>query len=333
MPHTALAAPINMLVRVLDNRGLDGRDIVRRAGFDPALLSEPGARYPERLYPALWKLVVEETGDPCIGLALIQHLHASHLHALGYAWLASDSLKDALERLCRYSHVLTERDEFVLSEEHEGYRLRSIIPPGAKPIADQDSDTFMAGVVQLARFSYGDEFSPLRVEFEHPKPDCWNLFFEFFRCPVEFGCARDILWFGKKELEEKLSTGNAELAHANDAIVKRYLARLDKSQVASRVREKLIDQLSSGHATQTSVASALSMSTRALQRRLKEEGTSYKQLLDDVRKDLAVEYLSQPHTPIKEVTFMLGFSEISNFSRAFKRWTGQAPSSFQAAQR
>ena len=330
MPHTALAAPINMLVRVLDNRGLDGRDIVRRAGFDPGLLDQPGARYPEKSYPGLWKLAVEETGDPCIGLALIQHLHASHLHALGYAWLASGTLKDALERLCRYSHVLTERDEIVLTEEREGYRLTSVIPPGATPVAAQDSDTFMAGVVQLARFSYGDEFGPLRVEFEHDRPPCWNLFFEFFRCPVEFDCRRDSLLFGKAELEQRLSTGNAELAHANDAIIKRYLARLDQSRVASQVREKLIDQLSSGHATQESVARSLNISTRALQRRLREEDTSYKRLLDEVRRDLAAEYLSQPDMPIKEVAFMLGFSEISNFSRAFKRWTGQSPSAFQA---
>ena len=142
MIYTTLAAPLNMLVKTLELRGIDGEQVLRRAGFDPSLLGQPGARYPDRNYPRLWKLVLEVTGDPCIGLSLVRHLHVGHLHALGYAWLASDSLKDALERLCRYAHLLSSRDELLLSEGFEGYCLAPGKPAGSEvPPSVLDSDT------------------------------------------------------------------------------------------------------------------------------------------------------------------------------------------------
>jgi len=332
MIYTVLAAPLNMLVKALEQRSIDGHDLLRRAGFDPSLLEQPGARYSEVNYPRLWELVLEATGDPCIGLAVIRHLHVGHLHALGYAWLASDSLKDALERLCRYAHVLSNRDELILKEGADDYRLIPRPPTGNEiPPSNPDSDVFVAGVVQLCRLSYGDDFSPLRVEIAHEKPPCWHLFFEYFRCPVEFGSAQDSIIFDRESLERRLPTGNAELAHANDAVIKRYIALMDKSHVANRVREKLLDHLPSGHANQNWTARALNVSTRSLQRQLREEGTSYKWILDEVRQELARQYMKEPNMPIKEVTFMLGFSEVSNFTRAFKRWTGQTPATYQAA--
>ena len=97
-----------------------------------------------------------------------------------------------------------------------------------------------------------------------------------------------------------------------------------------QVRVRLTEQLSSGHATQDSVADALHMSLRTLQRRLNNEGTSYRGLLDETRRELAAHYMAESHRPINEITYLLGFSEPSNFSRAFRRWTGKSPSAYRA---
>ena len=140
---------------------------------------------------------------------------------------------------------------------------------------------------------------------------------------MEFDCDKDCIIFDRESWRKRLPTGNAELAHTNDLVIKRYIAQMDRTHLANRVREKLLDHLPSGHANQDWTARALNMSTRSLQRQLREEGTSYKWILDEVRQELARQYMQDPKMPIKEVTFMLGFSEVSNFTRAFKRWTGQ----------
>ena len=127
-----------------------------------------------------------------------------------------------------------------------------------------------------------------------------------------------------------MPTGNVELAHANDKIVKDYLSHLDRTHVAMQVKSKIVDLLSSGMVTEQDMASALNLSLRSLQRKLREENTSYKEILEETRRDLANKYIQNSRLTISEISFLLGFSEISNFSRAFKRWNGRPPSEFRA---
>jgi AraC-like DNA-binding protein len=110
---------------------------------------------------------------------------------------------------------------------------------------------------------------------------------------------------------------------------KEYLARFERGSIKLQVEARLVEQLSSGHATQESIAKALNLSPRTLQRKLKEEGTTYKQLLDTTRRELAAQYVKESHLSVNEITFLLGFSEPANFSRAFKRWTGVSPSQYR----
>jgi len=126
-----------------------------------------------------------------------------------------------------------------------------------------------------------------------------------------------------------LPTGNADMLRASDKIITDYLAHLRRNDIAVQVKSKLIESLSAGQPTQESIATALNMSTRNLQRRLHLEGTSFKMLLDEIRKDLSQQYIKNSNLSINEITFMLGFSEPANFTRAFKRWTGHSPSEYR----
>jgi AraC-like DNA-binding protein len=112
---------------------------------------------------------------------------------------------------------------------------------------------------------------------------------------------------------------------------KNYLANLDRSQVAMQIKSKLIDALPSGPVTEQDMAKALNMSLRSLQRKLKEEDTSFKKILEETRKELSAQYIKNSRLSLGEITFLLGFSEPANFSRAFKRWTGVAPSDYSAS--
>ena len=126
--------------------------------------------------------------------------------------------------------------------------------------------------------------------------------------------------------ETPLPAANRELALANDAILHAYVTELDCSGIVSRVKALIIDHLPSGAPSAETVAKDAYMSARTLQRKLADAGTSYSDVLESVRRELAEQYLADPARSLSEISFLLGFSELSAFSRAFRRWRGQAPS-------
>jgi AraC-like DNA-binding protein len=238
-----------------------------------------------------------------------------------------------MERLVRYFRILGDKEYLVLEERDADFRLTLYNPTPEYPTANEDYDAFVAVLVQLCRVVYGGEISPLRVTLLRSPPPCPERFSQVLgaNTVIEFDADVLSLTFDKALLLEPLPTANAELARANDQILTDYLARFDRARITMRVKTKLIEQLPSGHATQESIAKALNVSPRSLQRKLQDEGTTYKQLVDDTRRELAAQYVKQSRIPINEITYLLGFSEPSNFARAFKRWTGESPSHYRIA--
>ena len=320
-----------LVAKALEADGHDSEDLFRRAGLDPARLRDADARYPVDGMCRLWRLAVQVTGDPYFGLKVAGFWHPATMHALGYSWMASDSLRDALTRMARYGRLVTTVAEMTLEEfdDHFAFRIRPLIARSKVP--NEAMDAGLATFVSMCRTSYGDDFNPLRVAAQRPAFDDPAPYIEYFHAPVEFSAPDNILYFSKQSLEAHLLTANPRLARVNDRVVTQYLAQFDKGSTAMRVRAKLIDLLSAGNVTQKDVADSLHMSLRTLQRKLSEEKTSYKELLDETRRELANQYLRQACLSVSEVTYLLGFSEPSNFARAFKRWTGRTPSEFRTA--
>ncbi|HVL01788.1 MAG TPA: helix-turn-helix domain-containing protein, partial [Dongiaceae bacterium] len=153
---------------------------------------------------------------------------------------------------------------------------------------------------------------------------------DYFRCPVEFGSHEWALHFHKSDVLATLPGANHELALINDRVVMEYLARLEKADLVSQVRTHIVKLLASGDCSKERVAARLHMSARNLQHKLDQQGTGYQDILDQTRQDLAIQYMANQHTSISEITYLLGFSDTSNFARAFKRWTGQAPRDFRS---
>ncbi len=330
MPYTTLASSALSMWRALESYGIDPVVLFERAGLDPKKLHDTNARYRDSRLYKLWQLSVEATGDPYIGLKVASYWHPSAAHALGYAWLASATLEDALERTVRYFRMMTDKERLILEESEEEYRLIIENPATDYPTACEDLDASFAVLVHLCRMCYGESFNPLRITMRRPELPDPAPFAEHFRAPIQYSGNEDSVCIDKADALTALPTANAEVARTSEKIVQEYLARFDRSSVAMQVRARLTEQLSSGHTTQDSVAGSLHMSLRSLQRHLKNEETSYKDLLDETRRELAAHYMTESHRSINEITYLLGFSEPSNFSRAFRRWTGKSPSAYRA---
>jgi AraC-like DNA-binding protein len=181
----------------------------------------------------------------------------------------------------------------------------------------------------MCRAAYGAEFRLQRVSIQHETPDCHERFADLFQAPVFYSQAENALQIDPEIVRQPLATANPELVRINDRIVTDYLAQLDRSDLGMRVRSRLIEHLPGGHISEAEIASSLNVSQRTLQRKLRERGMSFSQLVETARRELSVQYVRDPQHSFNEIAFLLGFTETANFSRAFKRWHGKSPSQFR----
>ena len=328
MHPTNNASGLVVLWKILESYGIDPEPLFREMAMDPALMKQPGARYRMDNIDNLWRRACEVIDDPCFGLKAGDLWHPSHSSALGYAWLASHSLREAFERVDRYYRVLTDERPMRLDETEEELTLTLIFSHKRRDIPER-SDAILAGVMKACRVTYIEDLTPESVAFTHPKPSCSARFFEYFRCPVVFEAPTNSLTLSIAAVDKRLPGSHPQLAELTDQVMIEYLAKLDQNHMPQKVKAIIIDQLPSGNVTNENVARQLYMSSRKLQRQLQSAGTTFYTLLDEVRQDLAQKYLREPDNSITEIGFLLGFSESSAFSRAFKRWMGVTPSEYR----
>ncbi len=324
---TSLSSWGRAIARTLEARGCDAAALLHRAGLDTAALDDSEARYPLRATSELWRLAVTETADPCFGLAVARHTSPTTFHALGFSLAASGTLREAFERIVRYFRLVSEGAAVRFEEEGDTYRI-SVRPAGPYG-AVEAMDAMLALAVRLCRSLTDRAFSPQRVLVAHPAPVDPSPFTRCFRAPIEFDAPVHALVLDKAACDRKLHGANAELARTNDLTAAQALGRLDQSRVADRIRVILINRLPGGAPSLRTMARELGTSARELQRRLARESTTYADLVDHTRRELAEGYLREGHHSMSDIAYLLGFSGSASFTRAFRRWRGLPPSAYR----
>ena len=323
-----LTAWTGTLLRTLDAQGIDGVALAGKAGVTTDQLADPDHRVPIAASTRLWALAVEATGDPALGLDVSRHVLPTTFHALGQAFLASATLHDALERIARYCLVTADVADVATKVDAQEVTLQIGWRTGTARPADEALDAVLAAIVRGARTLLGRELAPTRLALERPHPgtDAAARFDRVFRCPVTFGASIIRLTFDRTDAERPVPGGNDTLARSIDEVLRRYVSGLDRSTVAEQVRQAVVPLLAGGEPRIGDVASSINLSPRSLQRALAAEHTTFRDVLAEVRCELAEHYL-RGGTSVTETTYLVGFGETAAFSRAFKRWTGSAPSS------
>lgn len=316
------------VAEALDERGIDSGDIFAAAGLDLGRSRDPSTRYPADRMTRVYELAERATGDPSFGLSIAEHVHPTSLNALGYSLFASQDLESFCRRIVRYFGVVSTNAVTEVDAGDTEFQLSMLPAIGLSCFAPQDA--WLATLLRFSRFIYRPSFNPLRVYLRRPEPDRnIGAFNDWFRAPIEFGSARNTLVFDARDMRVRLPAANAELARQNDQVVMTMLKRIDRSDIITQVRASFIALLPSGECSKKNVAAQLNMSERTLQNRLTARSTSYSHLLSETRRELAEQYMNQSLHSISEVAFLLGFSEISSFSRAFRAWTGLSPSAYR----
>jgi AraC-like DNA-binding protein len=316
------------VAQALESRGFDSKAIFDQAGLDLVAARKPTNRFASSRMSRVYDLAEEATGDPSFGLSIAQYIHPTSLHALGFSLLASSTLESFCRRIVRYFRLVTTNAESQLERTASEYRL--VMMPTIDPQEYYPQDAWLSMIVRFCREIYRPDFAPVRVCLRRPRPkQNFRRFTDFFAAPVEFGCEANVLVFAPEDIQAELPAANAELARQNDEVVMGLLARMDKEDVIARVRALFVELLPSGDCNKENVASRMHMSERSLQSKLAARNTSYRQMLNETRRELAEQYIRQGLHSVSEVTYLLGFADVSSFSRAFRSWTGASPSEFR----
>ena len=337
--ETSVAATVVAdMLQYLEQHGVSAAAAARDCGIDLQFPAGPDDRVPGGQVERLWRLVVERTGDPLVGLHMAEAYSPGALDILGYVVLSCRTVGDVLDRLSRYARLLNDglridversggvafcRCTFVASMDN--YLVRS---------PDQAVDTTWAGLARELRRLAATPLAPTEVWFRHRAPAATDAgeYVRVLGAPVRFGASEDRFVVPIEHLDARVRSANPSLLRAFERHADAALSGLDQRGSKSRqVAQVLAARLRGAVPPLGEIARELAMSDRNLQRALRNDGTSFQALLDQVRRDLAIRHLADPATSAGQVGFLLGFSEPSAFHRAFRRWTGQAPSAYRAA--
>jgi AraC-like DNA-binding protein len=205
-------------------------------------------------------------------------------------------------------------------------------PPALDPLLDAiRGDIAMAILYDMCRKNFGRAFNARGVAFRRAAPADSGPYEAFFGCPVEFGADANRLLIGVAEADHALPTGNRDVAALHDRVLVEQLARLDKKDVMARFRASVLERMTSGDLSEENLARDLHMSRRSLQRRLAEAEATYQSLVEETRREMALRYLADPDKSATDIAFLLGYSQQSAFTRAFRRWTGKSPSAYRSS--
>ena len=327
--HTVLSNLVLIVAGALEQYGLDGRRVVEGLGIDYAAASDPDSRIPYELAHRLWEEAANASGDPCFGITVAEFFNPSLLHGLGFSWMASGSLEEAFSRVLRFQKIINTGANFHAEDtDFEITFVADLVIPGHShhPVYVL---SMLAGIVRMSRLTAGNDICPTCVTLIQDEPEQSIRIREFFGSPVEFGAPRNSISFSQSTIETPIISANPKLARINDQIVIDYLARHDQESIVAKAQARIIELLPSGRPNQVDIARSLNMSLRNFQRKLKLEGTSFRELVDTIRKDLAVQFIKEQDRSISAISYSLGFTEPANFTRSFKTWTGMSPKQFR----
>jgi len=320
------ATYVQMLYDYLEQRGVDASALLAA----PRPVSDVGlGRFPVADWKGLLEIAADELGDPMLGLHLGQTITPQHFGVLGYVLLSCGTLAAALERLLRYQRLLYDVNPLDYRITQQGVALSWGTKQGRPgPLVDE---TAVTALVQFCRnITATPEVSPESLSFVNPAPAQQSSYNDFFDCVVEFDQPQTRIVFALSGLQTPLRKPDPTLIAVLEQQVEGWLAALpDDNDIVMQTRQWIAKGLREGKPSLANIAEHLHLSERSLHRRLTEQGWNFRNLLNDTRGQMASDYLRDPRLQLAEIAQLLGYSDQTAFTRAFREWAGVTPLNFR----
>jgi AraC-like DNA-binding protein len=310
----------------LDRRGIDAEPALFGAGLSRRQLSENDIRVPVASQYRFLELAATEANDNLLGLHVAAEMDMRAIGILFYLAGSSPTVSEALEHLVHYSATTNEalvldifrhKDEVIVTIRHV---------QEFDELHQQFFELLALWFIRTLHRQTNQDFAPLRVTFTHVRDTDQREVHRLLRCPVEFAQAVDSWVLPQRIMDLPMVSGDSYLlriltVHADELLTERHSV----TGLQSMVADQLVSLLPSGESQAATVAQRLNMSTRSFTRQLAKEGTTLREILERLRRRLATLYLADDRKSIKQIAWLLGYSEPGAFTHAYKRWTGTTP--------
>lgn len=324
-----------LVVRKLRQAGLDETPILGAAGLKLSAINKEDGWLPYRAVEKLTQIAAEELNDPHLGLHLGEQEDILDYGAIAYIGLSSQTLGDAIENLGRYLHTVTEAWKLELSSDSDGASI--VYYPVSSSIHNcRHMAEGAACSLLIAYQTFLDRpLQPRSVSFAHACRVDPHEHEIVLGCPVKFNQNKNRILLKRSDLALPIATANDGLLKTLTGLCEQvYQTRTSAgSSLVARIQKTAIEFIPQGKAHAREIAPEIGMSERSLHRYLAGEGTSFSDILDALKKDLAMKYMSREDLNLTQIAFLLGYSDHSAFSTAFKRWTGHTPRQARASLR
>jgi AraC-like DNA-binding protein len=331
MLPTASTTSSRAMVAACEAMGIDSKELFERAGVARAQIDDPDGRIPLQTVAALWEAAIALTRDPGLGLKVAVATPFGAYRVIDFLAASASTVGEGLAAVARYFPLINTALGWDIAVGSETVRMALSHPmiPGLLPRLP--AEYTLAVTVLHCRKASGFDWPLVEVELAFDEPASSKEHQAVFGCPVRFGASANAFVMARSVWDRPTASGSSELLRALQAHADDLVARLGIDQVVARkVQRLLVEELRGGEPTLARLAKRMAMSARTLQRRLDGEGTTFAAVLDDTRRELAGAYMAQRDVALADVSYLLGFSEQSAFTRAFQRWHGVAPSRYAA---
>jgi AraC-like DNA-binding protein len=331
-PPGVLASAATGIVGFIEGNGGDVERIFGRVGILPDMAGSPTLKLKLSAFCQLFEESARLTGNENFGLWFGNQFKPRDLGLWGYAAVSAPTLGSALENLVGLFRFHQECSAMRLGRGEDGlFRLEYQITAADIVERRQDAELSLGMFLNFFRECCGARWAPEEVHFEHPKPSRAGEHESAFDAPVYFSQPTNALLFKPEILERPMPSSDLKLL----AVMQTCLEQLGsdappENLLLDRLRTAIRLKLPDGYPLLEDVAEDLRVSANLVCRDLHDVGTTYKEVVENVRRDLAISYMKQRRLPFSEIALLLGYSELSAFSRAFRRWTGASPRDFRA---
>jgi AraC-like DNA-binding protein len=329
MQRTSSATWVKGILAMFASQGIDVAVLVRLAGIDPRRLEQPAERFGADEVSRLWQFAVARSGNATLGLDRSLTARYVDFDVVAYAMLSSPDLHSGLESLARYMAVVSDAASFELEPEGDRHWLVLGGSGFTVPVPRQRYAYGMLAIMTLCQWLTRRDVQPIAVEFKFEQPPEAERYRAEFGCPIRFGQPENRMLLARADLQAPLPSRNASMLELHEQVLRGLLAKLQGAGTSHRVTAEIIRRLARGEPRREEIAASLALADRTLQRRLHAEHTSFQQLLDEARRELAGKYLTEDRYTLHQVAGLLGFVDQSNFFRACRRWFGAPPGQYR----
>lgn len=313
-----------ILIDMVERRGCERAALLQGTSFARSGVASMGARVGDADFRQLVANALALTGDPALGLRLGLNLNLSAHAVLGQAFMTCPDLEQVMDLFMKYYHLLASGLHLEFETVDDDCILRIFTTPADTP-EEFGYELIYGALINTLRGMLNLPDLCMRMELPYPAPAHADLYREVLGDDVHFGAVQGRVIFPRALLATPLPSSNPVLRQLYESECARLLADLEGEHSVAEQTLRLLRKLEGQYPQMPQIAQMLNLSSRTYRRRLDEEGLSFQKLLDQVRAEHATRYLQNTRLPLSSIAYLVGFSDASNFRRAYIKWTGRSP--------